>query len=111
MIICTNRTAYLVAFVGGGPFHLTRLPAREWGISLALRFVSIPLGVLIRSHLERTFMKITSPDDVLPTTKPEATEWNEAIARVRGSQPNLRLRGGVNTPLFVLKSLQPIIPK
>ena len=35
-------------FVGFVAFQVTRIPGRDWGISLALGFVSIPLGVLIR---------------------------------------------------------------
>jgi Ca2+-transporting ATPase len=35
-------------FVGGSAFSVTSISGREWGISLALGFVSLPLGVLIR---------------------------------------------------------------
>jgi len=49
-------------FVGGGAFQVTHIPGREWGISLALGFMSIPLGVLIRCiptpPLERAFIKL-----------------------------------------------------
>ena len=99
-------------FIGGAAFQVTRIPAREWGISLALGFVSIPLGVLIRCipspPLERAFikMKIMRSDEVLPTTKPETAEWNAAITRLRDNLslfPSL-LGRRVNRPPFILKS-------
>lgn len=109
----------LIVFVGGAPFQVTRIAGREWGISLALGFVSIPLGVLIRCiptpPLERAFIKlrIMSPDDVLPTTKPEAIEWNEAIVKVRDNLSLFsRLRGGrANASPFILKSRQTRVSK
>ena len=94
----------LIAFVGGAAFHVTPLPGREWGISLALGFISIPLGVLIRCiptpPLERAFikMRIMSADEVLPTDRP--TGWNQAAAKVRDNLslfPSLR-GGRVNAP-------------
>ena len=99
-------------FIGGAAFQVTRIPAREWGISLALGFVSIPLGVLIRCipspPLERAFikMKIMRSDEVLPTTKPETAEWNTAITRLQDNLslfPSL-LGRRVNRPPFILKS-------
>ena len=106
-------------FVGGDAFQVTSIPGREWGISLALGFVSIPLGVLIRCiptpPLERLFIKlrIMSPEDVLPTTKPEALEWNAAIVKVRENLSLFsRLRGGrASTASFSLKNRSSRIPK
>jgi len=106
-------------FVGGVAFQVTHIPGREWGISLALGFVSIPLGVLIRCiptpPLERAFMKlrIMSPDEVLPTTKPDTAEWNEAITKVRDNLSLFSsLRGGrVNASSFIIKSRKLRIPK
>jgi len=106
-------------FVGGTAFQVTRIPGREWGISLALGFVSIPLGVLIRClptpPFERAFIKlrIMRPDELLPTTKPETAEWNEAITKVRDNLSLFSsLRGGrVNASPFILKSRKSRIPK
>lgn len=106
-------------FVGGDAFQVTSLPARYWGISLALGLVSLPLGVLIRCiptpPLERLFIKlrIMSPEDVLPVTKPEALEWNDAIVRVRDNLSLFsRLRGGrVKTSSFAIKNKQSRISK
>ena len=106
-------------FVGGDAFQVTRLSGREWGISLALGSVSIPLGVLIRCiptpPCERAFIKLRMmrPDEVLPTTTPEIVQRNEAITRVRGNLSLFSsLRGGrVNASPFILKSRKSRIPK
>jgi Ca2+-transporting ATPase len=101
-------------FVGGDAFQVTSLLGREWGISLVLGFVSIPLGVIIRyiptPPLERMFIKlrIMSPEEVLPTTKPDALKWNAAIVKVRDNLSLFsRLCGSrVNSSSFILKSRQ-----
>ena len=106
-------------FVGGAAFGVTPIPGREWGISLALGFVSIPLGILIRCvptpPLERIFikLKIMSPEELLPTDKPGAAEWNDAITKVRDNLSLFsRLRGGrVDASPFVIKSRKLRIPK
>ncbi|THG98741.1 hypothetical protein EW026_g3507 [Hermanssonia centrifuga] len=78
----------LIVFVGGAAFQVSSITGREWGISLALGFVSIPLGALIRfipnERLGRFFIKIRlmRNPEVLPITRPEA-EWNTAIDLVR----------------------------
>lgn len=119
MLLLEIAGQVLIVFVGGAAFQVTRIPGREWGISLALGFVSIPLGVLIRCiptpPLERAFIKlrIMSSDEVLPTTKPATTEWNAAITRVRDNLSLFsRLRGGrVNASSFIIKSRRSRIPK
>jgi Ca2+-transporting ATPase len=109
----------LIVFVGGAAFQVTPMPGREWGISLALGFVSIPLGIIIRClptpPFERAFIKlrIMTAEEVLPTVKPDATEWNSAITKVRDNLSLFsRLRGGrVNASPFILKSRKSRIPK
>ncbi|KAI8980025.1 calcium-translocating P-type ATPase [Trametes punicea] len=90
----------LIVFVGGAAFQVTRIGGREWGISLALGFVSIPLGALIRcipnGPVERFFIKIhlLPNPEVLPTTRPEAN-WNSAIQLVRDNLSTFsHVRGG-----------------
>ena len=99
-------------FVGGAAFQVTPIPAREWGISLALGLAPLPLGAFIRwiptPPLERAFIKlrIMSPEDVLPTTTAATIEWNDAIIKVRDNLSLFsKLRGGrANSSPFVLKS-------
>jgi Ca2+-transporting ATPase len=74
-------------FFGGAAFQVTRIGIREWGISLALGVVSIPLGAIIRliptAPCERLFKKLKLlPDlELLPMKQNE--HWNPAIDRVR----------------------------
>jgi Ca2+-transporting ATPase len=102
-----------IVFVGGASFEVTPIGGREWGISLALGFVSIPLGALIRllpsDPFERLFKKLglLGRPDVLPTTSPnpDTVGWN-AITRVRDNLNTFaNVRGGrVRSSSFVIKS-------
>ena len=87
-------------FVGGAAFQVTRIGGREWGIGLALGFVSLPLGALIRyipnGPVERFFIKVRlMPNpDVLPVTRDD-TQWNTAIQIVRDNLNTFaHVRGG-----------------
>jgi Ca2+-transporting ATPase len=101
----------LIVFVGGAAFQVTHLGGREWGISIALGFASIPLGLLIRllpnGPIERLFMKVRllPNPDVLPTARPEA-EWNSAIQLVRDNLSAFgRVRGArMRASSYVSKS-------
>ncbi|KAL1949633.1 hypothetical protein VTO73DRAFT_8514 [Trametes versicolor] len=109
----------LIVFVGGAAFQVTRIGGREWGIGVALGFVSIPLGALIRcipnGPIERLFIKIRlMPNpEVLPTTTPQA-EWNSAIRLVRDNLSTFsHVRGGrMRASSYVGKSRSaPIAPE
>ncbi|KIJ14249.1 hypothetical protein PAXINDRAFT_12900 [Paxillus involutus ATCC 200175] len=101
----------VIVFVGGAAFQVTQISAREWGISLALGVVSIPLGALIRlmpnKPFERLFtaIRLLPSPEVLPTIKPDA-EWNLAIELVRDNLATFaNLRGGrLRSSSFVGKS-------
>lgn len=102
----------LIVFVGGAAFQVTRVGGREWGISIALGVVSIPLGALIRllpnGPFERLFklIRLLPNPAILPTAKEPDTEWNSAITLVRdnlGTFANLR-GGRVRSSSFVIKS-------
>jgi len=98
--------------VGGATFQVSCIHGREWGISLALGFGSIPLGAFIRCiptpPLEHVFIKlrIMSADEILPTTRLDAPEWNVAITKVRDNLSLFpSLRGGcINASPSILKS-------
>jgi Ca2+-transporting ATPase len=97
----------MIVFVGGAAFHVTSITGKEWGISIALGFVSIPLGALIRcipnGPCERLFIMLhilPNPASLLPTAK-EPTEsaagknWNYAIDRVTDNLGTFaNVRGG-----------------
>ncbi|KAF8206554.1 hypothetical protein K438DRAFT_481244 [Mycena galopus ATCC 62051] len=102
-----------IVFIGGAAFQVTSIHGREWGIALALGFVSIPLGAFVRllpsDPFERVFKKmgLLGHPDVLPTTSPnpDTVGWN-AITRVRdnlGTFANVR-GGRVRSSSFVIKS-------
>ncbi|KAH9905078.1 calcium-translocating P-type ATPase [Fomitopsis serialis] len=90
----------LIVFVGGAAFSVTRIGGAEWGISLALGLVSIPLGALIRyipnAPVERLLktLHIMSTPAVLPTTRTDG-DWNTAIELVRDNLNTFaHIRGG-----------------
>ncbi|KAF7312342.1 Calcium-transporting ATPase [Mycena indigotica] len=103
----------IIVFVGGAAFSVTEIGGREWGISLALGVVSIPLGALIRlmpsEPFERLFKAVglLGKPEVLPTTapNPDNVGWT-AITRVRDNLNTFaNVRGGrVRSSSFVIKS-------
>ncbi|KAH9168805.1 calcium-translocating P-type ATPase [Lactarius sanguifluus] len=103
----------LICFVGGAAFDVTRMGIREWGISLALGCVSIPLGALIRlmpnERFERFFkmVHLLPKSVVLPTTRPGAEPgFSFAVDQVRDNLGTFaKLRGGrMRGSSFVRKS-------
>lgn len=89
---------------------------RDWGISIALGFMSIPIGFLIRlipnAPCERFLIwaKILPDPSKLPTVNPQALSerWDDAIELVRDNLATFaNLRGGrVRASSFVGKSRQ-----
>lgn len=103
----------LIVFVGGAAFHVRPIGGREWGISLALGVVSIPLGVLVRLMPNAPFEKLFTvmgllgrQDDVLPTTTPGTEGWGGALNVVRDNLSTFAgIRGArLRSSSFVVKS-------
>jgi Ca2+-transporting ATPase len=103
----------MICFVGGSAFDVTRIGVREWGISLALGCISLPLGALIRlspnEPCERVFKKLRllPKPEVLPTTRPGAEPgFSFAVDQVRDNLSTFaNLRGGrMRGSSFVRKS-------
>lgn len=107
----------LIVFVGGHAFSVTRINGMFWGISLALGFMSIPIGFLIRCipnrPVEKLFYKIRlmRDPDVLPTARPNAGperqgSWNEAINLLNDTLNTFsNVRGGrARASSFVIRS-------
>ena len=101
----------VIIYVGGQAFSVKPLPGREWGISVALGIVSIPLGAIVRllpnAPFEKLFklLGLLPNDPVLPVARPDA-EWNSAITKV---QDNLAVYGHIrsgrsNASAFVKQS-------
>lgn len=99
--------------MGGAAFQVTPIPGREWGISLALGFVSIPWGICVRllpnEPFERLFRVLGlfgREEEVLPSTRPDKETWNGAISLVRDNLSYFaNVRGGrMRASSFVGKS-------
>ncbi|KAJ7227098.1 Ca-transporting ATPase [Mycena pura] len=103
----------IIVFVGGSAFSVTPIGGREWGISLALGVVSIPLGALIRLMPNEPFevlfrrVGLLGKTEILPSTtpNPDNVGWN-AITRVRDNLNTFaNVRGArVRSSSFVVKS-------
>ncbi|CUA75881.1 hypothetical protein RSOLAG22IIIB_01882 [Rhizoctonia solani] len=117
----------LIVFFGGAAFQVTSMNGRDWGMSIALGFVSIPLGFLIRcipnGPVERAFVALHIMRD--PKAPPKLTKaereaeeerkreeeknsWNPAINEVRDRlQTFSNIRGArMRASSFVRKSRQ-----
>ncbi|KAJ1307270.1 hypothetical protein OPQ81_001382 [Rhizoctonia solani] len=115
----------LIVFFGGAAFQVTSMNGRDWGMSIALGFVSIPLGFLIRcipnGPVERAFIALRIMRD--PKAPPKLTKaereaeeerkreeeknsWNPAINQVRDRlQTFSNIRGArMRASSFVRKS-------
>ena len=103
----------LICSVGGAAFSVTRIDGREWGISLALGFVSIPLGALLRcipnEPVDRFFVKVhlMFNPEILPTARPDS-EWYPAIDLARDNLATFaHVHGGrLRASSYVGKSLK-----
>ncbi|KAG6837246.1 hypothetical protein H0H93_012641 [Arthromyces matolae] len=91
----------LVVFVAKDAFQVTRIGGREWGISLALGIVSIPLGALIRllpnEPFEKFFTKVglLGRPEVLPTATQENEIWSNTVNIVKDNLGTFTsVRGG-----------------
>ncbi|KAH9021976.1 calcium-translocating P-type ATPase [Lactarius hengduanensis] len=118
MAIITIEVAVqvFICFVGGAAFSVTRIGAREWGISVGLGCVSLPFGALIRltpnEPCERVFnrLKLLPEPELLPTTRPDAEPgFSFAVDQVRDSLGTFaKLRGSrMRGSSFVRESRDP----
>jgi len=103
----------LIVLVGASAFQVTHIGGREWGISIALGVVSLPLGALIRLLPNEPFEKVFNAvgllgrREVLPTVRPaDSSEWNSAITLVRDNLNTFaNVRGGrLRSSSFVVRS-------
>jgi len=98
----------------GAAFSVSKIGGREWGISLALGFVSIPWGAVIRCMPNGPFYKLFDAlhlfgreKSVLPTLAPSAEGgWGGAFTAVQDSLGTFaNLRGGrLRSSSFAMKS-------
>ncbi|KZO91541.1 calcium-translocating P-type ATPase [Calocera viscosa TUFC12733] len=103
----------LIVFVGGAAFQVTSINGRDWGISILLGIMSIPIGAVMRfvpnAPVEKVLIwcRLMKNPNVLPVQSPESEEsWNPAINKVRDNLNTFAsIRGGrMRGSSFVLKS-------
>jgi P-type Ca2+ transporter type 2C len=95
---------------------VTEIDGKFWGISLALGFVSIPLGCLIRcipnGPVQRFFYKIRllrdpNKQQLLPSTRPNAEnadDWNPALNLLHDTLTTFSICGAQASSSFVIKT-------
>jgi len=90
-----------IMFVGGAAFSVTPISGRDWGISIAFGFLSIPVGALIRTIPNGPIRKILiqlqlmQDPNALPVTAPDTEKYNQAIDQVRDNLSTFaNIRGG-----------------
>ncbi|KAJ9644673.1 plasma membrane calcium [Coniosporium apollinis] len=89
----------MIIFVGGRAFSVVKLGGAQWGISIILGSLSIPVGVIIRTipdDLIRRFI----PDRLRPKPKPDVAvsddmHWADGVNEIREELAFIRkIRGG-----------------
>jgi Ca2+-transporting ATPase len=103
----------LIVFVGGDAFQVTRLGGREWGISLALGLVSLPLGAIIRLLPNPPFERLFKSLRLLPRRDilPRAHLWSPAAQKVRDALRTFtHLRGGRRSRALVVRGRSSTTP-
>jgi len=109
----------LIVQVGGAAFQVSSLRARDWGISIIVGFMSIPIGALVRCLPTEPFyrmlikMKVYTDPAKLPTVaeedeemEKEKYEYNPALSKVKDDLSTYAgIRGGrLRASSFVAKS-------
>ena len=95
----------LIIFIGGEAFSVKRLNGPQWGVSLVLGVISIPIGMIIRLIPDEFITKLI-PTFWRPKKGPELWisdeadgdkrfQWNPALEEIRDQLTFIkRLRGG-----------------
>ena len=100
-IIIVGGQIIIIEF-GGQAFSITKLKAREWGYSVVLGLLSLPVAALIRlipddfirRHIPAWFKRRATPK-VLVTDETQDNEWNTALEGIRKDLSVLKIiRGG-----------------
>ncbi|RMZ78749.1 hypothetical protein DV737_g3741, partial [Chaetothyriales sp. CBS 132003] len=96
----------LIMFVGGQAFSIHRINAAEWGYSLVLGALSMPIAVIIRLFPDELIAKMmptsirwkrkeASPAVTIEDDDEQVHQWNPALEEIREELAFLkRLRGG-----------------
>ncbi|KAF3031983.1 hypothetical protein E8E12_003108 [Didymella heteroderae] len=90
----------MIVFVGGVAFSVTRLNGPQWGYSIVLGFLSLPVGMIIRLIPDELIRRCI-PDFFMGKRNPEVVvtdddfEWNRHLLEIRNELAFIRkFRGG-----------------
>jgi Ca2+-transporting ATPase len=90
----------LIIFVGGVAFSVTRLNGAQWGYSIVLGFLSLPVGMIVRLIPDELVRKCV-PDWFKRKSTPEVVvsdedyQWNQGLLEIRDELAFIkRIRGG-----------------
>ncbi|KAL2221164.1 putative calcium transporting P-type ATPase [Thermoascus aurantiacus ATCC 26904] len=93
----------MIIFVGGQAFSVRRLNGPQWGYSLVLGAISVPVAVIIRLIPDEFIRKLIPPiwsrkkpsPQVLVSDEDRRFEWNPALEEIRDQLSFLKtVRGG-----------------
>ena len=111
----------LIIFVGGAAFAVTKLNGPQWGISLILGLLSIPMAMIIRmipDELVRkcipAWLKRKAAPDVLISDEEQASyQWNPALEEIKEDLTFLKMvRGGrLNMLKYKLQHPRELLPR
>jgi Ca2+-transporting ATPase len=90
----------MIIFVGGVAFKVTRLNGPQWGYSIVLGFLSLPVGMIVRLIPDELVRKCV-PDFFKRKRTPELVvsdedyQWNQGLLEIRDELAFIkRVRGG-----------------
>jgi len=90
----------MIIFVGGVAFKVTRLNGAQWGYSIVLGFLSLPVGMivrlipdeLVRRCIPEFFKRKRTPEVIVSD---EDYQWNQGLLEIRDELAFIkRVRGG-----------------
>ena len=110
----------LIVFVGGAAFSVQRLNGPQWGISLVLGLLSMPVAIIIRlipdsfaRKVVPKFLKRKAAPAVLVSDEERQFEWNPALEEIKEELAFLKIiRGGrLNVLRYKLQHPRDFLPR
>ena len=111
----------LIMFVGGAAFNLnTRLTGSQWGVSIILGLLSVPIAVLLRmipnewvAKLIPAWLSRKKTPEVLVSDEERHYQWNPALEEIREELMFLKfIRGGRLSVLkYKLQNPRELLPR
>ena len=111
---------FMIIFVGGAAFSITRLNGAQWGYSIVLGILSLPIGVIIRlipdelvAKFVPHFMNRKSTPDLVVSDEEAQYQWNPALVEIKEELAFLKkLRGGrLNVLKYKLQHPRDLLPR